>query len=241
MARQTIWVEGDILTATALNDEFDELYSTLAASGANSDITSLAGLTTPLSVAQGGSGAATLTNHGPLLGSGTDAVTAMAEGATGSFLIPTTGSDPAWVSGQLPFPATANPSADANTLDDYEEGTWTATLTGSTHAPDAPQTETGYYTKIGREVFTTVYLVDKDLTGATGDLRITGIPFTIGNTAMGAALLYGFTFDGSICTYAVATESLLRIWESKTGAAWAPVAVTAASTKYVASSVTYNI
>ncbi len=28
-------------------------------------------------------------------------------------------------SGQITFPATQNPSADANTLDDYEEGTWT--------------------------------------------------------------------------------------------------------------------
>lgn len=44
MSRQTTWVDGDILTATALNDEFDELYSTLAASGANADITSLTGL-----------------------------------------------------------------------------------------------------------------------------------------------------------------------------------------------------
>jgi hypothetical protein len=31
MSRQTTWVDGDILTATALNDEFDELYSTLIA------------------------------------------------------------------------------------------------------------------------------------------------------------------------------------------------------------------
>ena len=44
-----------------------------AASGANSDITSLAGLTTALSVAQGGSGAATLT--GILKGNGTSAFT----------------------------------------------------------------------------------------------------------------------------------------------------------------------
>ncbi len=46
-----------------------------AASGANSDITSLTGLTTPLSVAQGGTGAATLT--GILKGNGTSAVTAV--------------------------------------------------------------------------------------------------------------------------------------------------------------------
>jgi len=46
-----------------------------AASGANSDITSLAGLTTALSVAQGGSGAATLT--GIVKGNGTSAFTAV--------------------------------------------------------------------------------------------------------------------------------------------------------------------
>lgn len=49
------------------------LVGGLAASGANSDITSLTGITTPLSVAQGGTGAATLT--GILKGTGTTAVT----------------------------------------------------------------------------------------------------------------------------------------------------------------------
>lgn len=51
------------------------LISGLAASGANSDITSLTGLTTTLTVPQGGSGAATLT--GILKGNGTGAFTAV--------------------------------------------------------------------------------------------------------------------------------------------------------------------
>jgi trimeric autotransporter adhesin len=51
-----------------------------AASGANSDITSLSGLTTALSVLQGGTGAASLTANGVLIGNGTSPVT----GATGS-------------------------------------------------------------------------------------------------------------------------------------------------------------
>lgn len=42
-----------------------------AASGANSDLTSLSGLTTPLSVAQGGTGASSLTTNGVLLGGST--------------------------------------------------------------------------------------------------------------------------------------------------------------------------
>jgi len=59
-----------------------------AKSGANSDITSLTGLTTPLTVAQGGSGAATLTGY--LKGNGTSAFTAqttpipVADGGTGA-------------------------------------------------------------------------------------------------------------------------------------------------------------
>lgn len=49
-----------------------------AASGANSDITSLSGLTTPLSVAQGGTGATTIT--GLVKGAGTSAFTAATAG-----------------------------------------------------------------------------------------------------------------------------------------------------------------
>ena len=57
-----------------------------AASGANSDITSLAGLTTPLSVAQGGTGAATLGDAGVLIGNGTGAVAVTGAGTSGQVL-----------------------------------------------------------------------------------------------------------------------------------------------------------
>jgi hypothetical protein len=57
-----------------------------AASGANSDITSLSALSTPLSAAQGGTGAATLTLNNVLLGNGTSALQAVAPGASGNVL-----------------------------------------------------------------------------------------------------------------------------------------------------------
>ena len=57
-----------------------------AASGANSDITSITGLTTPLTVAQGGTGAATLTANNVLLGNGTSALQAVAPGSSGNVL-----------------------------------------------------------------------------------------------------------------------------------------------------------
>lgn len=58
----------------------------VAASGANSDITSLSALSTPLSVPQGGTGAATLTVHGVVLGNATSAVNVTSAGTAGHVL-----------------------------------------------------------------------------------------------------------------------------------------------------------
>ena len=68
---------------------------TAAKSGANSDITSLTGLTTALSVAQGGTGAATLTSNNVLLGNGTSALQVVAPSTSGNVL---TSNGTTWVS-----------------------------------------------------------------------------------------------------------------------------------------------
>src|SRR5215468_5683367 len=54
-------------------------------------------------------------------------------------------------SGQITFPASQNASAGANTLDDYEEGTWTPVLTAATagNLSVAYSTQLATYTKIG--------------------------------------------------------------------------------------------
>jgi hypothetical protein len=63
---------------TAANATAGRVAISAAASGANSDITSLSGLTTPLSVPQGGTGVATIT--GVIKGNGTSALTAATAG-----------------------------------------------------------------------------------------------------------------------------------------------------------------
>jgi len=68
---------------------------TAAKSGANSDITSLTGLTTPLTVAQGGTGSTTLTANNVLLGNGTSAPQVVAPSTTGNVL---TSNGTTWVS-----------------------------------------------------------------------------------------------------------------------------------------------
>ena len=57
-----------------------------AASGANSDITSLTGLTTALTVAQGGTGAATHTANAVLIGEGASAISSVSPGSSGNVL-----------------------------------------------------------------------------------------------------------------------------------------------------------
>jgi hypothetical protein len=66
-----------------------------AKSGANSDITSITGLTTPLTVAQGGIGVGTLTANNVLLGNGTSAPQVVAPSTTGNIL---TSNGTTWVS-----------------------------------------------------------------------------------------------------------------------------------------------
>jgi hypothetical protein len=60
------------------------------------------------------------------------------------------GATPSASGSGISFPATQSASSDANTLDDYEEGTWTGTLTGTAGLnPSTAVTGTGKYTKIG--------------------------------------------------------------------------------------------
>ena len=76
--------------------------------------------------------------------------------------------------GQLTFPATAAPSSDANTLDDYEEGTWTPSLGGTTTYAQ----QIGSYTKIGRTVFIDC-TVEVTLIGTGSSVAISGLPFSV--------------------------------------------------------------
>ena len=77
----------------------------------------------------------------------------------------------------------------ANKLSDYEEGNCTLTLTGSTGAPNTAQTTTGKYTKVGNTVIVTAIFANRDVTGATGLVQVTGLPFTsIGEIHLGQFL-----------------------------------------------------
>lgn len=82
--------------------------------------------------------------------------------------------------GQLKFPATMNPSSNANTLDDYEEGAWTPTVSGATSATGVTYSQqTGSYRKVGDKV-DCFYSITLSATGTiVGNLIIAGLPFAV--------------------------------------------------------------
>jgi len=87
------------------------------------------------------------------------------------------GATPSTSGSGITFPATASPSSNANTLDDYEEGTWTPTVRGESSAGTTTYTlQEGFYTKIGDTVFLYCRVTYSAATG-TGTLQIKGAPF----------------------------------------------------------------
>lgn len=84
--------------------------------------------------------------------------------------------------GNIAFPAVQVPSADPNTLDDYEEGTFTPSITfggGSTGVTYS--TRYGSYTKIGRLVTFRGRITLSAKGSSTGIAKIAGLPFNSSN------------------------------------------------------------
>jgi len=78
----------------------------------------------------------------------------------------------------ITFPATQSASSDANTLDDYEEGTWNMTVTYSSSTSGVTYTtRTGYYTKVGNFVFVSGALTLSNKGSGSGVVQIS-LPFT---------------------------------------------------------------
>jgi hypothetical protein len=92
--------------------------------------------------------------------------------------------------GQLQFPATQNASADANTLDDYEEGTWTPTWSSGTATYRA---QVGRYTKIGNVVYYNCKIASSSVTGMSS-ANINGLPF-----AASSSNAEGYTTGSTFC------------------------------------------
>jgi len=89
------------------------------------------------------------------------------------------GATPSGSGSGITFPATQSASSDANTLDDYEEGTFTATMSTTSSGSVTIDTSfrTGWYTKIGRQVSILGQFKVSSVSSPSGELYINGLPF----------------------------------------------------------------
>jgi hypothetical protein len=99
---------------------------------------------------------------------------------TGTLISATTigvgGATPSTSGAGITFPATQSASTNANTLDDYEEGTWTP-IDGSGAGLTFSQATPSRYVKIGRMVHINFYITFP-VTSNTSGVIIGGLPFT---------------------------------------------------------------
>lgn len=104
----------------------------------------------------------------------------------------------------IKFPAPQVLATDPNTLDDYEEGTWTPVLTSVTPGDLSVtySSQYGFYTKIGNVVHLWFNIVTSAFTytTATGNLWISGVTYasgtTTGNYCYGSVVYGGITKAG---------------------------------------------
>lgn len=92
------------------------------------------------------------------------------------------------VSSGITFPATQVAKSDANTLDDYEEGTWTPSVGGTaTYGSN----QFGYYTKVGN-IVTCQFAIEIATLGTGSTSLLSGFPFTSSNSPGGHAGCVGY-------------------------------------------------
>ena len=112
------------------------------------------------------------------------------------------GATPSTSGSGVTFPATQSASSDANTLDDYEEGTWTPGVTfGGGTTGITYSTQTGQYVKIGRFVYASFNIALSNKGSSTGSVQVTGLPFSIsGAVSYGICAANTFSLNSTIQT-----------------------------------------
>jgi hypothetical protein len=134
------------------------------------------------------------------------------------------GATPTTSGAGITFPATQSASSNANTLDDYEQGTWAPTVVGTTTAGTGTYSQqNGQYTKVGNMVTATAYVEWSAHTG-TGNMTLGGLPFTTlsaGANGCGIAIGYAhniaLTANNVITAYIGGNTTLIRVEQYPVG------------------------
>lgn len=126
------------------------------------------------------------TNANPVTGAGTFIYDRVGFISTGNGINATTSTARSLVTGQVSF------DDGTNYLDYYEEGSWTPSITGSTSNPTVSySTQLGKYTRIGDLVTVKCTITINTISGGSGAVRISGLPFTASNDSMTSVGSFG--------------------------------------------------
>jgi hypothetical protein len=153
----------------------------------------------------------------------------------------------------ITFPATANLSSNANTLDDYEEGTFTPTLGGSGSDPTGVTyvAQAATYTRVGNMVTVFAYIAWTTYTGGSNNIQIKGLPFaavnsTAGGFCNGSTQISAIPLSSGYSWASMRTQpnqTILDMQQQGSGNAWTTVLFSAISssgtTKEMLTSLTY--
>jgi len=137
-------------------------------------------------------------------------------------------------------------TAAANALDDYEEGTWTGTLIGSATNPSTPITATFNYTKIGNIVYVNGQFNNVDTTGASGGVRVSGLPFSAnpssqatGNVMDNLTAAWAGSNTANISPYF--TGNFISFYASQSAGGWFEITHNPGTGRYLSFSGTYKV
>jgi hypothetical protein len=86
------------------------------------------------------------------------------------------------VSKGISFPASQSAQSDANTLDDYEEGTWTPTVSSEIGSITTVTSQSGTYVKIGKVIYFSLTFIISNAGTGSGAINVSSLPIAANTT-----------------------------------------------------------
>lgn len=160
----------------------------------------------PLTVPEGGTGNATFTQNGILVGNGTSAISSIDSATNGQLFIGATAAAPAWaslVSGDSTV--TITPAINSVTLSASSTGniqTWTPTLSLTGTTPSFTYSRrSGQYIQVGNLIYFNFDIAtNNNFTGGSGNFIVTGLPGIMDTSILSYFYSLFFDFMGGATT-----------------------------------------
>jgi len=143
-------------------------------------------------------------------------------------------------------------TAAANALNDYEEGTFTATLNGGSNHPSSRLQTTGQYTKVGNKVTVSFEFNNVTTTGSpnyAGQISVFGMPFAASDPSGTVRQVSGSVASYSAATWDSASSGLFArlgdgatewyFYANRSNDAWYPLQHSPGTNRYLLFNATY--